>query len=288
MNIPRISIVVPSFNQVSYLEQTIVSIIGQNYPNLEVIVMDGGSTDGSVKLLEKYDRYLTSWVSQRDDGQAAAINSGFSQASGDILGWLNSDDLYLPHTLSYVAANLPLDRAGILIGNCIHFREGDPLFAVGSDVVTKHKTSHIAHGDYIIQPSSFFSRKAWTATGSVDASLRYAFDWDWFIRAAQSNVEFHAVDRHLSMYRFHHEHKTGSGGVARISELRKIYEKYSGHRFAKLFDDCVQDKRRMWFMRAKARRLNRPDLEIAFLRAVWFRRFRGFTDQEVLDVMDMA
>jgi len=102
-NIPKISIITPSYNHGKYLEKTILSVIGQNYPNLEYIIMDGGSTDGSVEIIKKYESHIYHWESRKDDGQAHAINIGFSKATGDIIAWLNSDDMYLPGTLQYVS-----------------------------------------------------------------------------------------------------------------------------------------------------------------------------------------
>src|ERR1039457_1034429 len=103
MKYPKISIVTPSFNQAEFLEQTICSVLSQKYPNLEYVVIDGGSTDGSVEIIKKYADKLTYWVSEKDDGQYAAINKGFSYTTGDIMGWINSSDILLPWTFSILA-----------------------------------------------------------------------------------------------------------------------------------------------------------------------------------------
>ena len=105
---PRISIVSPSLNQAQFLEKTILSVLNQNYPNLEYIIIDGGSKDKSIKIIQKYEQYLTYWVSEKDKGQADAINKGFQRSTGQILAWLNTDDLYLPDTLFKVKNSLPI------------------------------------------------------------------------------------------------------------------------------------------------------------------------------------
>jgi glycosyltransferase involved in cell wall biosynthesis len=120
---PRITVVTPSFNQGAYIEETLRSVLLQGYPNLEYIVIDGGSTDGSVETIRRYARWLDYWVSEPDRGQAHALNKGFARASGDVLGWLNSDDVYLPGALKQVGATGVAFPGTILAGDVINFFE---------------------------------------------------------------------------------------------------------------------------------------------------------------------
>ena len=281
---PRITVVTPSLNQGQFLEETILSVIGQKYPNLEYIVLDGGSTDGSVEIIRKYERHFAHWVSEKDDGHAAAINQGFARATGEILGWLNSDDTYLPGTLAHVAAMLDPGRAQILFGNCRHLAESETY---GSDVRSRHTTMNLALADYIIQPSTFWTRKAWDATGPLDESLTFAFDWDWFIRARNAAVTFHPDDRYLATYRMHPGHKSGAGGKRRDAELAEIYRRHSGPRYAELFTHCCARRSainavRTWLGRAAMSRVEGTVLKIVFPTL-----FRGFEVREIKDLVTM-
>jgi len=226
--LPKISIITPSYNQGQFLEQTILSVLGQSYPNLEYIILDGGSTDDSVEIIKKYDKHLSHWESNADGGQANAINKGFGMATGDILGWLNSDDMYLPGAL--FAAAKALDNGvnnRIIFGNCLHFEQENPRNVRGSNVVLDHKVLELRLADYVIQPSSFWTKKTFENVGPLDTSLNYTFDWDWFIRAQQKAVEFLPIPAFLSIYRLHSAHKTGTGGDIRLAEIDAVYGRYN-------------------------------------------------------------
>lgn len=226
--LPKITVVTPSFNQGSYIEQTILSVIGQGYPKLEYIVMDGGSSDESVTIIKKYQENITYWQSKKDDGQADAINEGFKLSTGDILCWLNSDDMFLPGALLHIG-RLFAEETGprVIFGNCLHMYENNEK-ARGSDVAYYAAHYDLEHLDYIIQPSSFWNRKTWEDAGPLNTAYNYVFDWEWFIRLKKMKVLFTPTPNYLSVYRIHEQHKSGSGGEKRSLEIGDIYRK-NGH-----------------------------------------------------------
>lgn len=285
MSFEKITIVTPSYNQGRFLEQTILSVIGQQYPELEYIIMDGGSTDNSVEIIKKYEHHLAHWESEKDRGQAHALNKGFARATGTIFGWLNSDDFYLPGTLSFVAEQLEALKPELLFGNCLHFVD-DEQRAYGSDVRSEHETRDLRLADYIIQPSSFWTREAWLMAGILDESLHFGFDWDWFIRAMKAGVAFKAEDRYLSAYRIHDEHKTAVGGDKRHLELASVYGRHVGGNYEQMFLRCgarpVVRFSRKWLSLLRLRRL-----EPVLLKAAFPILFRGFRQNEISDMMTM-
>jgi glycosyltransferase involved in cell wall biosynthesis len=224
---PRITIVTPSYNQGRFLEDTILSVIGQNYPNLEYMIIDGGSSDNSVEIIQKYEQSINFWVSEKDTGQANAINKGFSRATGDILMWLNSDDMLMPNVLQLVAKKYLKNSNVLYFGNCLHFRlVGDALSSFGSNVSAGFKNNPLSEIDFIIQPSSFWSKEIWENTGLLRDDLHFGFDWEWFLRVEQK-YPLIPIEDCISLYRIHDSHKTGTGGLKRQQELLEIYEVYN-------------------------------------------------------------
>lgn len=284
MHYPKISIVTCSYNQGHFLEETILSVIGQHYPNLEYIIIDGGSTDNSVEIIRKYEKHLAYWVSEKDEGQTAALNKGFSKATGSILGWLNSDDVYLPGALQFAASNLNTEQSELLFGNCFHFTEGTPK-ARGSDVVGSHKIYDLLLRDYVIQPSSFWTRAAWLETGTLDETFNYSFDWDWFIRAQQAGVAFKPVEKYLSIYRLHDAHKTGTGGGKRLQELALIYRTYCGASYENLFLRFFTQRSTITSAGRWVRRFRLTRFQPQILKFVLPHVFMGFKASEIRRVL---
>jgi glycosyltransferase involved in cell wall biosynthesis len=158
MKHPRISIITPSFNQAQFLERTICSVLDQQYPNLEYFVMDGGSTDGSVEIIRKYEKHLTSWISEKDAGQTDAINKGLSRCTGDIVAYINSDDVYLPNTLHHIAKLMSgPNAANWVIGQCRQIDENDKdLGAFEHSKPTSFLSYLCRESGLLPQPSSFW------------------------------------------------------------------------------------------------------------------------------------
>jgi glycosyltransferase involved in cell wall biosynthesis len=236
---PKISIVTPSYNQGRYLEQTILSVLGQCYPNTDYIIIDGESTDNSREIIQKYSKYLSYWVSEKDKGQADAINKGFRVAKGDIYCWLNSDDYLFPGTFHYIAQcfNNKMRDCALLYGSCLFFHEGT---GHGRIIVPPDWDKELLFlNDYIYQPSAFWTRGLWEKNGELNSTYNYAFDWEWWLRASQFGV-FEKTTQCLSAYRHHDKHKSGSYSEERACELISVIEKHGSDKFIKLYKDVYK------------------------------------------------
>ena len=223
---PRITVVTPSFNQGRFLEATIRSVLQQEYPNLEYIIMDGGSTDGTLDVIRRYEPWLSGWSSAPDDGPAQAINRGLAQATGDILCWLNADDLYLPGAL-WAAAEAFTRRpeAALVYGEGWYIDEAGERIEPCRFVRRRFDRRYLVNRDPILQPAAFWRRELWRATGPLDEALRWVFDWEWFIRA-HAQGEFVYLPRDLALYRIQPAALTRTGGLPRQLEHGRVTRRY--------------------------------------------------------------
>lgn len=223
---PKITIVTPSFNQADFLEETIRSVLLQGYPNVEYLIMDGGSTDGSVEIIRKYERWLTDWVSHKDQGQASAINSGFRQGTGEWLAWLNSDDCYAPGALFTVARKVRENSYDFLLGKSLRFHHGcfsTPVCVSPIPEILEFK--HLRRLMYFDQPACFWHRDLFERIGRLEESFTYCFDWIFFLECAKIYRPVF-IDKLLAFYRWHSSHKTGMGKDKRIKEILAVYDRY--------------------------------------------------------------
>ncbi|MCX5713945.1 MAG: glycosyltransferase family 2 protein [Candidatus Omnitrophica bacterium] len=178
---PKISVVTPSLNQADTLEKTIVSVLGQDYPNLEYIIMDGGSTDGSVEIIRKYEKSLAFWQSKTDGGQVQALNAGFKRSTGQICAWLNADDFYRDGALKEAAGQfIRFPFVDLIFGDALYLNEDSIPFMKLTPFMVHLRT--LAITDYLHQPSVFFSKRVLEKAGFLNESYNNAFDYDLWVR----------------------------------------------------------------------------------------------------------
>jgi hypothetical protein len=225
---PTISIVTPSLQQGRFIARTLYSVLEQQYPALEYVVQDGGSTDKTLDVLEAFAPLLTCWVSESDDGQADAINRGFAQTSGEIMCWLNSDDLLLPGSLAYVAryfAEHP--EVDVVYGYRLMIDVDDGQ--IGAWILPAHSGLALTLADHIPQETVFWRRRIWDATGGhVDPSFTYALDWDLLLRFHAAGAKMACAPRYLGAFRVHEEQKSARAQDAAEAECGLLRERVHG------------------------------------------------------------
>ncbi|HHY89255.1 MAG TPA: glycosyltransferase [Chloroflexi bacterium] len=255
--LPLVSIVTPSFNQARYLEETIQSVLGQDYPNLEYWIIDGGSTDGSVEIIKKYEDRLAGWVSEPDQGQTDAINKGFARARGEILAWLNSDDTYLPGAVSEAVAYLEQHpQAGMVYGDCNYIDENSRVIGRFPAAQTDYRRLRRGYV-HIPQQASFFRASLWKQVGPLDPSFFFAMDYDLWVRLAKlAPLDYYP--RLWANFRLHSGAKTIAADDRCWPDMLRVHYREGGSRFApivwkyylrKLASPYINWRRRRMFTR---------------------------------------
>ncbi|VAX31503.1 Glycosyl transferase, family 2 [hydrothermal vent metagenome] len=233
MHYPKISIVTPSYNQGQFIEETILSVKNQDYPDIEHIIIDGGSTDNTIEILQKYEAiYNMRWVSEPDEGQADAVNKGFEMAEGDIIGWLNSDDLYFSrNAVSTIVAQFRKNPdVDIIYGNSVKINSKNKIMRL--KVIPEFKYARLLRHCFIIQPSVFY-RASVIRMDKLNISLKYSMDYEYWLRLGRK-YKWMKIDNILSADRNHEERKI-------IKDIDKSYleTKLLRDEFGKHFDRKV-------------------------------------------------
>ncbi|MBD3647450.1 MAG: glycosyltransferase [Pseudomonadales bacterium] len=223
---PRISIITPSFNQAAFLEHTILSIINQSYQNLQFIVVDGGSTDGSVEILKQYDTFIDAWISEPDEGQAFAINKGLRMADGDWVAYQNSDDIYLPGALRYIGRKLlGLPNADVVYGDILKI---DSDYGVRDIQINVRACPFAQLVDMQMNNQcTFWRRELLDASGYFDESYSFCMDYEYYTRLLMGKAGFAKVTRLIGAQRHHKQSKTSTMQAQHHKEKRQVQSLYS-------------------------------------------------------------
>ncbi len=224
---PRVSVVTPCYNHGQFLEETIRSVLLQGYPNLEYIIIDGGSTDNSVEIIKKYEPWLAYWISEKDRGQSHAINKGFARATGELVGWMNSDDIYFPDAINTVVTYW------LANGKPISLITGTKLKGTSSlDTISKLEQSpytirHLIEKNIIEQPSTFYPLSLLKEVGYIDERYRMSMDYDLWLRMARYGASFSFLDADLAITRNHPLAKTARFQRLSLTEvMQTVWRNY--------------------------------------------------------------
>jgi glycosyltransferase involved in cell wall biosynthesis len=227
---PKVSIITPSYNQGRFLEQTICSVLEQDYPNIEYIIVDGGSKDESVDVIRKYENRLAWWVSEKDKGHADALNKGFARASGEIMAWLNSDDTYMPGTVSQAVEILKArPQVGMVYGDANLIDEEGRWIGKFASKQTSYRAM-LRGSVHIPQATTFWRTDIWRQVGPLDLSLFFSFDYDFWVRTSKVS-ELLYVPHLWANFRMHNLGKSVVNDDRCYPDMIKVYEREVGKRW---------------------------------------------------------
>jgi glycosyltransferase involved in cell wall biosynthesis len=225
---PKISIITPSYNQGKYIEETILSILNQGYPNLEYIIIDGGSDDNTVEIIRKYEKHLAYWVSETDRGQAHAINKGLEKATGDIFAYLNSDDYYLPNAFLEVSqAFLENPETDLLHGRCRYVNEfGEKIGEQFGNIQTFDEIIDLWDVWWkkrqFVQPEVFWSKRIRDRIGNFREDLNYVLDYEYWLRVLKAGGNVGSLNKEISCFRFTDVQKSNSSQDVSVELLSVV------------------------------------------------------------------
>jgi glycosyltransferase involved in cell wall biosynthesis len=248
---PRISVVTPSYNQGGFIEETIQSVLDQNYPNLEYIIIDGGSTDHTIDVIKRYERHLAYWVSEKDNGASDAVAKGFARATGSIMAYLNSDDIYLEGALHAAAETIEHSKADIVYGNTYWIDAGG--HRIGERRQTPFVASGYLYGGFDLQqPATFWRREIFLKAGGMDPSFLFAFDTDLFFRFVRDGARFKHMNRFIAGFRIHPASKSSTERTRCERELDRLHQTHLRHPYRSLPATCVRNlariRRMIWYV----------------------------------------
>ena len=234
MSQPKVSIVTPSFNQAPFLEATIQSVLSQDHPNLEYIIIDGGSTDGSVKIIKKYQDRLAYWVSEPDKGQTDAINKGFNRATGEILAWLNSDDTYEPGAVQKAEAALAENpQASMVYGDANFINAEGRVIGRFPAAQTDHRKLRQGYV-HVPQQAAFFRAEYWRQVAPLDSSFFFAMDYDLWVRISALAPLVYVPDTWAN-FRMHGDAKSIAADDRCWPEMLKVHRRLGGSIFSVIY-----------------------------------------------------
>lgn len=224
---PRISVIIPNYNYGQFLEAALRSVLLQAYENLEVIVIDGGSTDDSLAIIEQYRPWISVAVSEKDDGQSDAINKGIARASGEICTYLNSDDLYAPHALATVGSAFAAEKSLQWLVGKAEIVDSYGIVQGLYEISSKRSRIDFISGLWLPQPATFWRKSLHDELGGFDAALHYIMDQEWWARLSLAGYEPLVIESVLACHREHGGNKTsGVNALAEVRERILVYDKY--------------------------------------------------------------